>query len=38
MIIFIQSSKKVSSSRDIHSNENHSLLGNPLVSQTKVLI
>ena len=29
-IIFIQSNKKVSSSRDIHSNENHSLLDNPL--------
>ena len=29
-IIFIQSSKKVSSSRDIHFNENHSLLDNLL--------
>ena len=32
-IIFIQSNKKVSSSRDIHSNENHSLLDNPLFLQ-----
>ena len=38
-IIFIQSSKKVSSSRDIHSNENHSLLGNPLIlPQIQILI
>ena len=30
-IIFIQSSKKVSLSGNVHSNENHSLLGNPLI-------
>ena len=30
-IIFIQSSKKVSSSRDIHSNENHSLLAHSML-------
>ena len=30
-IIFIQSSKKVSLSGNVHSNKNHSLLGNPLI-------
>ena len=38
-VIFIQSSKKVSFFRDIHSNENHSLLGNPLIlPQIQILI
>ena len=37
-IIFIQSNKKVSSSRDIHSNENHSLLGNPHSHQLQIWI